>query len=47
MWFEYEIGNVNFVYGLMDLFVYVMVVGVENILGSVGIMYVVLIFVGF
>lgn len=39
LWFEYETGNVNFVYGPMDSPVYATVVGAENISGSVGITY--------
>ncbi|MCZ8529297.1 S8 family serine peptidase [Alteromonas sp. PRIM-21] len=36
LWFEYETGNVNFVYGPMDTPVYATVVGAENASGSVG-----------
>lgn len=36
LWFEYETGNVNFVYGPMDTPVYATVVGAENESGSVG-----------
>ncbi|GFD85898.1 S8 family serine peptidase [Alteromonas sp. KUL150] len=36
LWFEYETGNVNFVYGPMDTPVYATVVGAENSSGSVG-----------
>ena len=39
LWFEYETGNVNFVYGPMDSPVYATVVGAENISGSVGTTY--------
>ena len=36
LWFEYETGNVNYVYGPMDSPVYATVVGAENVSGSVG-----------
>ncbi|MBJ2128419.1 S8 family serine peptidase [Alteromonas sp. IB21] len=39
LWFEYETGNVNFVYGPMDTPVYATVVGAENSSGSVGTTY--------
>ncbi|MDW5285953.1 S8 family serine peptidase [Alteromonas macleodii] len=39
LWFEYETGNVSFVYGAMDMPVYATVVGAENTSGSVGTTY--------
>ncbi|GEA01912.1 hypothetical protein KUL17_08090 [Alteromonas sp. KUL17] len=36
LWFEYETGNVSFVYGPMDAPVHDTVIGAENISGSVG-----------
>jgi hypothetical protein len=36
LWFNYETGAVNFVYGPMDAPVYESVVGAENITGTVG-----------